>query len=59
MQLLLYIYFLYNDFREKKINVIAIGVYGLVALISIFFTGNDISMSKFIDILLLNLCVDL
>lgn len=46
-----YVYFLYNDFLHKEISIIPIGIYALISLMCTAITGNDMSMSKFVDLL--------
>ena len=46
-----YIYFLYKDMTMKKIDIRAIGIYALVALISVFLTKDTMTMSRFVDML--------
>lgn len=45
-----YLYFVYNDFRERKISFTAICIYAVVALLTMAINRNELSMSKFIDI---------
>lgn len=46
-----YIYFLYNDFLHKEINIIAIGIYAIMSLFCIGIARDDMSMDRFVDLL--------
>lgn len=46
-----YICFLIMDFKRKEINVFALSIYAVVALITIVCTRNEISMSRLYDMI--------
>ena len=46
-----YVYFLYKDMTMKKIDVRAIAVYALVALLTVVITKDTMTMSRFVDML--------
>ena len=45
-----YLYFLYIDLRRQEIDLVALAVYAVLALITIGISREDISMAKFVDI---------
>lgn len=49
--LLAYICFLIMDFRRKEINVFALTIYAVAALITIAFTRNEISINRLYDMI--------
>lgn len=46
-----YIYFSYNDFKERRVSTVSIGIYAFIAFVTMAISRNDLSMNKFIDIL--------
>lgn len=48
--LIAYMYFLYHDIKKKEIDITAIGIYGLIALITSYLCKKEVSMTNFIDI---------
>ena len=48
--LIAYIYFLYNDLREKKIHIASLVLYGLSALIVLGLSRNEIEGQRFVDL---------
>lgn len=46
-----YIYFLYKDITMKKIDVRAIAIYAIMALITVVMTRDTMTMSRFVDML--------
>ncbi len=49
--LIAYIYFLYNDIKEKKINIAALFIYAIISLIVVAMNKDGINTTKLIDIL--------
>ena len=49
--LIAYIYFLFTDFKDKKIDIKAIAIYAVVSLMTIAFMRNTLTMNKFVDVL--------
>ena len=50
--LIAYIYFLYTDLKEKKMDLSALIVYAVVALLTLAYTRESISFTNVVDILL-------
>lgn len=46
-----YIYFLFEDFKKKKISTTALAIYAVVALMTAFITKKNISNGKLIDLI--------
>lgn len=46
-----YIYFSYNDFKERRVSTLSIGIYAVVAFITMAITKNELSMNRFVDVL--------
>ena len=49
--LIAYIYFLYIDLKRKEIDLVALAVYAVLALVTIGVTKDDITMTKLVDII--------
>ena len=49
--LIAYLYFLYTDIREKKIELKALILYALVALVTMAVTRDTIGLDKLVDIM--------
>ena len=49
--LIAYIYFLFIDLKKREIDIAALIIYGIVALLTIAINRQDITMNKFIDII--------
>lgn len=47
--LIAYIYFLIQDIRRQRIDIISLSVYGAIALFTIAVTRNDITTAKLVD----------
>lgn len=47
--LIAYIYFLFIDFRRKEIDILALTIYAIVALIAIAVTSNEMNTENLID----------
>ena len=47
--LIAYIYFLLIDCRRKEIDILALTIYAVVALLTIAMTSNEINTEKLID----------
>lgn len=50
--LIAYIYFLYVDVRERKMELSALVIYAIIALVTLGFTRESMTFSKVLDILL-------
>ena len=50
--LIAYLYFLYIDIKEKKMDSIALIIYAIVALITLCISRDNVSVSTVVDILL-------
>ncbi len=50
--LIAYIYFLYVDVKERKMELSALVIYAIIALVTLGFTRESITFSKVLDILL-------
>lgn len=48
--LIAYLYFLYLDLKKQEIDLLALALYAVLALVTIGVSKNDISMAKFVDI---------
>ena len=46
-----YIYFLFIDLRKKEIDLVALIVYGVMALFTISITRNEITFERLIDMI--------
>lgn len=46
-----YIFFLFEDFRKKKISSTALAIYAIVALMTVFITKKDMNSARVIDLI--------
>ena len=46
-----FLYFLYIDLKRKEIDLVALAVYAVLALVTIGVTKDDITMTKLVDII--------
>lgn len=49
--LIAYLYFLYLDIRRQHIDLVSLSIYGVIALFTIAMDRNNMSMTKFVDII--------
>lgn len=49
--LIAYVYFLLIDFRRKEIDIVALTIYAIAALITIAITRNEINVERLIDMI--------
>ena len=49
--LIAYVYFLLIDFRRKEIDIVALSIYAIAALITIAITRNEINAERLIDMI--------
>lgn len=49
--LIAYLYFLYIDIKKQHIDIVSLSVYAVVALLTIAIDRQNISMTKFVDII--------
>lgn len=49
--LIAYVYFLLIDFRRKEIDIVALTIYAIAALITIAITRNEINAERLIDMI--------
>ena len=49
--LIAYLYFLYLDIRKQNIDIVSLSIYAAIALFTVAIDRNNISMTKFVDII--------
>ncbi|MBO6120188.1 MAG: prepilin peptidase [Lachnospiraceae bacterium] len=49
--LIAYLYFLYIDIRRQEIDLVALTVYAVISLMTIYMTRGNITMTKLVDII--------